>query len=409
MHFNTFCVLFFGCLLFTMGCWGVHIIVAPKLKKKAKRRLIGAKETITRIDVSIWKIIIIIAVQALSLYIVSRDMRAVVGRYGISGDFALIMYRFREYHLFSDKDVALSSLSSNIRLFSIAVSYVWIYIVCNNFIGKFRNKKMIPMLFSIVLGVVNCVVLGSRGEAIQLIVAAFVIFVFLQKKYNGWKSNIKFRQIVIVGIIIFGVMYGFKASGDLLGRSSVSNYHTSAVDELAKYLGAEIKNLDTYLENPFNSIPDAIPGGQTFGFSLGWLSNLFGINWKISSELPFQRVNGISLGNVYTVFYAYIYDFGYIGLVVLTLLMSFFCQLIYEHLIVERKKTKINFRIIVNSYVLFLVAFSFFGERFFTYVINISMIKYLLIWKLMIEFCVGKKFRLSNRMRSTTLPGTRTI
>ena len=311
--------------------------------------------------------------------------------------------------MFSDKNVSLSSLSSNIRLFSIAVSYIWIYILCNNFIGKLKNKKMIPMLISVVLGVANCVILGARGEAIQLIVSVFVIFVFLQKKYHGWKSNIKFRQILIAGIILFAVMYGFKASGDMLGRSSVKNYNISAIDELAKYLGAEIKNLDIYLEKPFSSMQDAVPGSQTFGYSLGWLSNLFGLDWKIGGELPFQKVNGISLGNVYTVFYAYIYDFGYIGLIFLTLLMAALSQLIYEHSIVERKKAKINFRIIVNSYVLFLVTFSFFGERFFTYVINISMIKYLIIWKLMIDFCVGKKFRIKNRLRSTNLSGSRTI
>ena len=321
MHFNTFCVLFFGCLLFTMGCWVVHKMVAPKLRKKARRQLIGTGETIVRIDVSMWKIFVIIAIQALSIYIVSRDMRAVVGRYGVSGNFTLIMYWFREYHIFSDKNVALSSLSSNIRLFSIAVSYVWIYIICNNFIGKYKNRKMIPMFLGIILGIVNCVILGARGEAIQLIVAVFVIFVFLQKKYHGWRSNIKFRQIILTGIILFVIMYGFKASGDMLGRNSVNNYHTSAIDEVAKYLGAEIKNLDIYLENPFNHTPDAIPGSQTFGNFLGWFSKLLRLNWKIGGELPFQKVNGISLGNVYTVFYAYIYDFGYFGLVSLALLM----------------------------------------------------------------------------------------
>jgi oligosaccharide repeat unit polymerase len=122
-------------------------------------------------------------------------------------------------------------------------------------------------------------------------------------------------------------------------------------------MGAEIKNLDIYLENPFEG--NQMAGSQTFGVILSWISKRLHLGWNVETVLPFQKVGGISLGNVYKVFYAYIYDFGYVGAAILTMVFAVLVQLIYEYATLERKR-KINFRIILNSYVLSLVVFSFF-------------------------------------------------
>jgi oligosaccharide repeat unit polymerase len=274
-----------------------------------------------------------------------------------------------------------------------AVTYIWIYIICNDFICKAKIKNLLPMVASIALGVINGVMLGSRGEAIQLVVAVIVTYLFLLKKYNGWQSGLKFRQIFLIAVILLALAFGFKASGDLLGRNSVIHYSTSAMDEVAKYLGAEIKNLDIYLEAPFEKAE--MTGSQTFGIILSWINAKFHLGWNVKTVLPFQKVDEISLGNVYTVFYAYIYDFGYIGFVILTALFAVLVQLIYEYAPLEKRTQKINFMIILNSYTLFLVAFSFFGERFFAAVLNTSFVKYILIWKFMIWFVT--KLKVKNR------------
>jgi oligosaccharide repeat unit polymerase len=239
------------------------------------------------------------------------------------------------------------------------------------------------MLTSIALGVINSVMLGSRGGALQIIVAIIVCYLFLQKKYNCWKPKLKMQQIFLIAAIMLLLMFTFNGVGNLLGRNSVINYSTTAVGELAKYMGAEIKNLDIYLENPFEG--NQMAGSQTFGVILSWISKRLHLGWNVETVLPFQKVGGISLGNVYTVFYAYIYDFGYVGAAILTMVFAVLVQLIYEYATLERKR-KINFRIILNSYVLSLVVFSFFGERFFAAVLNTSFIKYILLWKFMIWF-----------------------
>ena len=393
MNIDTFVILLGGCFEMVSFCWIIHVTIGKRIKKRIEKQ---KKFPIEIINVAGSKIFLISLFQVLSLYVVSKSMKAEVAKYGISGSFITVMYWYREWHMFSSKyDVNISSLASNMRLVSIAVSYIWIYILVNNFICKKKGKYTGLMLGSLALGVLNCVILGARGEAIQLVVAVYAIYCFLQRKYNDWKPNIKLKQLVLTAIIAMSFLLGFKATGDMLGRSSVKNYNISAIDEVAKYLGAEIANLNIYLSNR-KSWEKTFPGGQTFGNILGWIANKLNIDWTITNYLPFQKVNNISLGNVYTTFYAYICDFGFLGNIVLTAILAIIVQIIYEYMAVEKKKEVINYKIIINSYLIFLIAFSFFGERFFSYVLNISFIKYLIIWKALIWYITKIKFKINN-------------
>jgi hypothetical protein len=68
------------------------------------------------------------------------------------------------------------------------------------------------------------------------------------------------------------------------------------------------------------------------------------------------------------------------------MLFAIIVQLIYEYAHVDKKNDKISFRVILNSYVLSLVVFSFFGERFFSAIVNFTFIKYIIVWLIMIWF-----------------------
>lgn len=395
MYFDTFLVLLCGCTVFVFFCFIIHNTLGKKIRKKAssyrkKNELIFELQK-KPIVVKKWKIIAIIMVQFFSIMIVISSMRNVLSQYGVGGSLSLLMYYYREYHMFSDYDVQISGLASNLRLFSIASSYICIYIMCQNYILK-KAKPDFLIIVSIILGFANSVILGARGEAIQLILAIIIMFYFLQRKFNNWHPNIKFRQIILVGIILVAIMAGFKASGDLLGRQAVIKYSTNAVDEVAKYLGAEIKNLDIFIRNPVKT--DQIIGSQTFGNFLSWIDTKLDLGWDIKQVLPFNKVNGISLGNVYTVFYSYIYDFGYFGIFWTNAIAAILSQIIYEYAVKERKKDVFNLRIILNSYILFLVAFSFFGERFFNNILCIAFIKYIIVWKVIIWFLMKFNIRI---------------
>ena len=188
-----------------------------------------------------------IIIYCFSLYLVIGSMRTSLAQYGISGNLSLLMYYFRSYSLFSEYSVGISGLATNLRLFSIASCYIWIYIFVNNRVLKIKTRNEILLIISFGLGIANSVILGARGEALQLIFALVSVWFFIKRKHNNWKANIKFKQIIVLMAGLLFMLVIFKSTGDLLGRSSVIAVTTSAIDEVAKYLGAEIKNLDLFL------------------------------------------------------------------------------------------------------------------------------------------------------------------
>ncbi|KLD60505.1 hypothetical protein WP50_09840 [Lactiplantibacillus plantarum] len=101
----------------------------------------------------------------------------------------------------------------------------------------------------------------------------------------------------------------------LLGRE-VGSF--SKANYLAIYFGAEIKNLDTFIQaGQFPIRPHGTFGAQTFLEFNRTFGKFFGSNATVILDLPFQNINGLSLGNVYTTFYAFLYDFGYRGVLLI--------------------------------------------------------------------------------------------
>lgn len=391
LHFNTFVTILSGAFLFVLICIIVHFSYGKWLLKTSKKK----DNRCTAINVESWKIVLTIIVQCISLYVVVGSMRASLAKYGISGNLSLLMYYFRSYSLFSEYSVGISELAINLRLFSIAVCYIWIYVFVNNRILKIKVKNEILLIISFGLGIANSVILGARGEALQLIFAFVAIWFFIKRKNNNWKTNIKFKQIIVLMVGLLFILVFFKSAGDLLGRSSVIASTTSATDEIAKYLGAEIKNLDLFL-NEEHSKP-VVFGEQTFSVLLNWIDEKYSMGWNIDSILAFRRVNGISLGNVYTLYAPLVYDFGYIGAMIMIMTMAFFSQCLYENVLVEKKGKVINGKIILNSYILFLLTFSFFGERIFSSILNFSFYKYILIWLFMMWFVKKVHFKINRK------------
>ena len=380
LHLNTFITILFGSILYILVCIFIHFLYGKRLLRISRRK----DNQCIPINVENWKIVLTIVIQCISLYVVVDSMRVSLAKYGISGNLSLLMYYFRSYSLFSDYSVGISDLAINLRLFSIASCYIWIYVFVNNRILKKKTKNEILLIISFGLGIANSVILGARGEALQLIFALVAIWFFIKRKHNNWKSNIKFKQIIALLSGVLFLLVIFKGTGDILGRSSVIASTTSAIDEVAKYFGAEIKNLDLFL-NEEHSKP-IVFGEQTFSVLLTWIDAKYRIGWNINSILKFRRINGISLGNVYTLYAPLIYDFGYVGAMAMIIVMAILSQCLYENVLIEKKSKVINGKIIMNSYILFLLSFSFFGERFFSCILNFSFYKYIIIWLFMMWF-----------------------
>lgn len=116
----------------------------------------------------------------------------------------------------------------------------------------------------------------------------------------------------------------------LIGRTQNDLSLDNVMSSLFVYAGAPIFNLDIYLQNPWKQT-HGLFGELTFIKLINWI----GIKFDISSfiyelDLPFLSYQNYALGNVYTTFYAFYYDFQFLGVVFLTLFMAIFSIWLYN-------------------------------------------------------------------------------
>lgn len=246
-----------------------------------------------------------------------------------------------------------------------------------------RKKIDIPSLL-IVMASVGCNLLtGQRSGAFNLMLAnAFFCFFIIQKKKNSQKF-LSTKGLLILLLIVFGSLASFRTVGVIMQR----NISKNTMDYLAMYLGAEIKNLDIFLqtERPVSQIW----GSQTFQPLILSLAPKFGYNIpSYNIDLPYQKVNGFGLGNVYTIFYPFIYDFGYGGAFLLVAFMAFLSQYSYEIANRSRNRSAALLFAMIYASMFSSLIFAFFSNKFFGNCFTIGFAKKIIFWVIFeIVFC----------------------
>lgn len=226
---------------------------------------------------------------------------------------------------FTTEDMSFPAPFRQIRGLVVNGGYVVAYFAGRE-IARGISKGIVPPMICLGLSVALILELGTRTEAVVLVICVGVAY-FLERKKMAPDQPLLNRKIVlcvmltgVVGLLLFKYM--------AVGRE-VGAYST--LDYLAEYIGAEIPNLDTFLTNTNIPVVRDLPGYMTFANNYGYLGEKLGIDsWIYTFDLPFLQSNGYDMGNVYTTFYAYLYDFGYWGIVPLVALMAACSQLIFE-------------------------------------------------------------------------------
>lgn len=110
----------------------------------------------------------------------------------------------------------------------------------------------------------------------------------------------------------------------------------------------------------------------------------------------FRYFKGESTGNVYTLFRAFIHDFGYMGLLILTAGFSFIINLM--HLNNKSKKYKYaeityDVGLVFYSYIIFSVYVAFFADYFWASLVSAKTIKLFIAFYLSYNFLVRLKIK----------------
>lgn len=154
---------------------------------------------------------------------------------------------------------------------------------------------------------------GGRDTVAHYVVAflivLFAFYVFDSKNRN--KTSFDFAKIGLVTIVIALPLFYFAL--ELVGRTR----SVPLFDYVSFYLGGGIPSLSYILDNPTLAPIDSIPGERTFTQFYALLDKIGIIGGINEYAGNYVRVGNHS-SNIFTCFYRYYVDFGYIGVFILS-------------------------------------------------------------------------------------------
>lgn len=249
--------------------------------------------------------------------------------------------------------------------------YLIVYIFIHNYVATKRIDKL--HLLIILLLCLNIILNGSRSPISRIVTMMLITFYVLYNKQNNVRrGNIKFLLKSLLIVIFSGTF--FIALLSLMGRENdLDMFHYIFI-----YVGAPLVNLDNYLAFRPDGSYATIFGEQTFRGLYAYIAKIISdesLIFPTIDQFTFSN-NGLEIGNVYTTFYSFIYDFEYVGFIPLILIIALYYVFTYQRLKTRAIKTnKVHFSLFIYAYLfndLIMLAFS---NRFYTTVLDIGFIK----------------------------------
>lgn len=261
-----------------------------------------------------------------------------------------------------------------LRITTFAFGYLTLFVIINNFIVS--KKIKIEQVITILLMCVSIYLAGSRSPLLRLVTFAVFIYYILYLRKDS-SSKIKkqlIKKLLLVGVVTVAL---FLVTLNLFGRSN--NYNL--FHYLFIYTGAPLYNLDVFIQTYALPIPQEFFGQQTFFKLYNYIFLKFDSKSLYTLDLPFVRYNiKYGLGNVYTTFYQFIYDFGLIFWIpVFSVIPWFYSTFYYKIQSQFLKNTVIDFRLFLYAYLLNDLCMLFFSNRFYETILNSEDLKILII------------------------------
>ncbi|WP_347107084.1 O-antigen polymerase [Lacticaseibacillus rhamnosus] len=308
------------------------------------------------------------------------------------------IYYVRVQTIFTVNGNTLPRSVSIIRNFSLSCGFFFGYLMAREIL--YFHKVSISNIIIVILAVITTLLMGDRTEMVVVLIAIFCFYYCLsrgQKNWNKQKNGKFIAGVLIVGVI---VLLSFPTIAQLLGRENDAG--SNSLDYLSVYIGAEIKNLDIFLSNATIPIPSSVWGSQTFVNILPWFAKLF--DFTLPNQgliLPFQTVNGIYLGNVYTTYYAFLYDFGLAGVFTLVPVMAGVSQLFFERILAIRNPRRVPYSFLIYSNIVSSLVLSFFSNKFFEQIFSRSFVSIIVFWVFLNLFIFEFRFKNLRDVRLT--------
>lgn len=334
---------------------------------------------------AIWGIIGICCT-SMTIYVNYNYIIDFASAYGVGGDFLESMVKYKIIMTFHDADDILVN-SPWYRGLLLSVSSCFAYFA----IYVFMRKKVLSNKFDLIYGanillyILLAFMGGGRSEVFRAITAViFLWYIFYRNKHIK-NFNVK-KVLAKLAFIMLLVSLAFIGFIFIIGRTNADLDFEYIIMALFIYAGAPIFNLDIYLGNPWQQT-HGIFGEITFIKLINWIGQKFEVSSLVYEyDLPFLSYQNYNLGNVYTTFYAFTYDFGLVGVVVLTGIMAAICTWLYNKVkassIIEYN---ISFIVICYAYLVNGLIMLPFSNSFYEIIVHIGTLhKFIILYILVL-------------------------
>lgn len=293
--------------------------------------------------------------------------------YGIVGDFSDAMVNYKVVTTLYDADAILIKspwYRNGLIMLASVLSYFAMYIFMRRKI--LDDKWSLIYSCNILLYVMYSLMGGARSETFRVITALILMWYIFYREKKSCYLSVKY-VLVRIAVLMSIVSFFFITYMYVVGRSKTDMDMEAVLIAMFIYAGAPIFNLDIYLQNPWTQT-HGIFGELTFIRLINWLGIKLGDSSLVYAlDLPFLSYRTYGLGNVYTTFYAFFYDFGIIGIVVLTIIMAVVCVWLYNKMnVVDVGAKKISMVVICYAYLLNDIIMLPFSNRFYESLVNVG-------------------------------------
>ena len=371
LHWQTLLVLCTGFLIFT--------IITYLFKPSYQSENATPPQQIKYINIPQIFIILLIALQVLTILSFCNYLKDIFYTYtgNTNNNLSELIRNFNDLIKFNREIlINLNIHKPLLYRFGYPITLFFGLIVTYTLVNNFIALKKIEILK--IISLINvCILLsfhGSRFDIFQIIIFILILYYILSVR-NGLikKGNPKFfLKLIFTVSIISSIMFGLLF---LIGRGNTIG---NIFNYLFIYVGAQIVNLDIFLTHNnidyFWGLSDFF-GQYTFIATYEYFNKILNIPTLRYDNVDFfiSSDNGLFLGNVYTTYYQFIYDFGYIG-VFLILIISLYYVFSYNNCIVKKfQNLTIDYELFILSYFFANLIFLFFTNTFFNILSPLSI------------------------------------
>ena len=253
--------------------------------------------------------------------------------------------------------------------FATGMAYVSILAVWINLLAH-RYKEVLKWGCFVLLYIPFMVLTGGRQQFMYLIIYGMDSFFIIYRKYNLTKRLVR-KELAIVGIATVIFLCCFLGIGIVSGKI---DQDANFFKVLVHYAGINIAAFDVYINEMV--MPDNhFIGTTTLGSIYGFIKARGFDVPHYTQYIPFFTSFGPVTTNVYSAFFRYIHDFGYLGCALIMFLIGFFYTFLYRKLYCEGLK---NWMILVFSSIIYPVLLMGREERFLNEIITTSEISFLI-------------------------------